>query len=151
MEKYSCINKIFSTSVFLCIGLISMAQSIKGFAIDEKTDQKQIDILYNNKVLTSFLYSDSIKKPVLFPVNSLNGITVTRSYPIHKISGERTDHPHHTGIWLNYESVNGLDFWNNSNAIPLERRHRYGTILHNEVLYHMAKKIMLPLPPLPVG
>jgi hypothetical protein len=48
-------------------------------------------------------------------------------------AGERTDHPHHVGLWLNYESVNGLDFWNHSTAIPFEKRTAYGTIIHQEV------------------
>jgi hypothetical protein len=38
------------------------------------------------------------------------------------------DHPHHLGLWLNYERVNGLDFWNNSFAIPAEKKHLYGWI-----------------------
>ncbi|MEI9954727.1 MAG: DUF6807 family protein [Ferruginibacter sp.] len=49
-------------------------------------------------------------------------LQLPRQYPIHKVPGERTDHPHHTGIWLNYESVNGLDFWNNSTAIAPEKK-----------------------------
>lgn len=62
-----------------------------------------------------------------------DGITVTRGYPIQPRAGERTDHPHHNGLWLNYESVNGLDFWNNSTAIALEKRSLYGTIRHDKV------------------
>jgi hypothetical protein len=81
---------------------------------------------------------DSSKKPVLFPVNTIDGITVTRSYPYKLVAGERTDHPHHTGIWLNYESVNGLDFWNNSTAIPVEKRNQYGTIIHQKVVSKKA-------------
>jgi hypothetical protein len=69
----------------------------------------------------------------LFPINTLDGITVTRGFPIAPRAGERTDHPHHVGLWLNYESVNGLDFWNHSTAIPMENRHRYGTIVHQSV------------------
>jgi hypothetical protein len=63
---------------------------------------------------------------------------VTRNYPFKTVPGERTDHPHHTGIWLNYESVNGLDFWNNSTAIAVERRNQYGTITHQKII---SKKI----------
>ncbi|HJS53503.1 MAG TPA: PmoA family protein, partial [Chitinophagaceae bacterium] len=79
-------------------------------------------------------YYDSGRKPVLFPVNTVDGITVTRSYPFKMIAGERTDHPHHTGIWLNYESVNGLDFWNNSTAVAPGKRDRYGTIIHEKII-----------------
>ena len=83
--------------------------------------------------MTAYCYYDSSRKPVLFPVNTVDGITVTRSYPFKLIAGERTDHPHHTGIWLNYESVNGLDFWNNSTAIAPEKRDHYGTIIHQKI------------------
>ena len=127
-------NKILSVAVLIVISMTSIAQQSTGFAIIEKKDKKQVDILFNNKLLTAYCYYDSSRKPVLFPVNTLDGITVTRSYPFQIIPGERTDHPHHTGIWLNYESVNGLDFWNNSTAIAVEKRDQYGTILHKEIL-----------------
>jgi hypothetical protein len=116
----------------LLMSIISLAQS-KGFSIVEQKDKKQVDILYNRKLLTAYCYYDSSRKPILFPVNTIDGITVTRSYPFKTVTGERTDHPHHTGIWLNYESVNGLDFWNNSTAIAPEKRNKYGTILHLSV------------------
>lgn len=105
----------------------------KGFALRERPDKRQVDVLFDGKLLTAYCYYDSSRKPVLFPVNTIDGITVTRSYPFAFIPGERTDHPHHTGLWLNYESVNGLDFWNNSTAIPAERRAQYGTIRHKAI------------------
>jgi hypothetical protein len=118
--------------LFICVG--SFAQKDNGFKIIERPDQKQVDILFNNKLLTAYCYYDSSRKPVLFPVNTVDGITVTRSYPFKKVAGERTDHTHHTGIWLNYESLNGIDFWNNSTAIPVEKRGHYGTIIHQKIL-----------------
>jgi hypothetical protein len=110
------------------------AQQTNGFTFVEKDNKKQIDILYNGKLMTAYCYYDSSRKPLLFPVNTVDGITVTRSYPFKMVAGERTDHPHHTGIWLNYESVNGLDFWNNSTAIAPEKRDHYGTIVHEQVM-----------------
>src|SRR5205085_7068342 len=77
---------------------------------------------------------------VLFPVKTTSGITVTRGYPIAPRAGERTDHPHHVGIWLNYESVNGFDLWNNSSAIPVERKHLYGSIKFDKILSSAAEK-----------
>jgi hypothetical protein len=56
-----------------------------------------------------------------------HGTVVTRGWPLNPRPGERVDHPHHVGLWFNYENVNGLDFWNNSDAIkpagPLEDGH----------------------------
>ncbi len=127
-------NKSLLVAVLILISMTVMAQHSSGFTIEEKKDKKEVDILFNNKLLTAYCYYDSSRKPVLFPVNTLDGITVTRSYPFRIIAGERTDHPHHTGIWLNYESVNGLDFWNNSTAIAPEKRNLYGTILHKRIV-----------------
>src|SRR6187551_931749 len=126
--------KLFPVLILLSLSAITIAQKSTGFSLIEKKDKKQVDVLYNNKLLTAYCNLDSSRKPVLFPVNTIDGITVTRSYPFKLIAGERTDHPHHTGIWLNYESVNGLDFWNNSTAIPVEKRDHYGTIIHQEFM-----------------
>jgi hypothetical protein len=117
----------------------AMGQQSAGFSIKENPAQKQVDVLYNNELLTAYCYYDSSRKPMLFPVNTIDGITVTRSYPFKTVAGERTDHPHHTGIWLNYESVNGLDFWNNSTAIAPAKRHLYGTIIPQKIVEKKAK------------
>jgi len=124
-------NKLLGVLIMSFVYLSAASQT--GFSIVERKEKKQVDILYNNKLMTAYCYYDSSRKPVLFPVNTVDGITVTRSYPFQKIAGERTDHPHHTGIWLNYESVNGLDFWNNSTAIAPEKRDHYGTIIHQKI------------------
>jgi hypothetical protein len=126
-------NKLFSILFFLLAGIASSGQQTKGFSFVERKDKKQVDVLFNGKLMTAYCYFDSSRKPVLFPVNTVDGITVTRSYPFKMIAGERTDHPHHTGIWLNYESVNGLDFWNNSTAIAPDKRDHYGTIIHQKI------------------
>ncbi len=126
--------KLSAFSVLLFLSMIASAQPATGFTFKEEKDKKQVDVLYNNRLITAYCYYDSSRKPVLFPVNTPDGITVTRSYPFRNVTGERTDHPHHTGIWLNYESVNGLDFWNNSTAIAPGKRNMYGTIIHQEIL-----------------
>src|SRR5690606_41175037 len=48
-------------------------------------------------------------------------------------AGERIDHPHHVGLWFNYGNVNGLDFWNNSTSIPIQKKDQYGIIQHAKV------------------
>ena len=109
-----------------------------GFAFKESKEEKKIDVLYDGRLLTAYCYFDSVMKPVLFPVKTVSGITITRGYPLDPRPGERVDHPHHIGLWMNYESVNGLDFWNNSTAIPYERRPHYGTIYHDKVVSKKA-------------
>lgn len=96
--------------------------------------EKKIDVLIENKLFTSFLYPDNIEKPFLYPVFTVNQTDVTRGFPLNPKPGDPTDHPHHIGIWLNYESVNGLDFWNNSYAIPKEKKNKYGWIKTNKII-----------------
>lgn len=123
----------------LAIFYLQSALAQKSFKLVDDAVHKKVQILYGGKLLTAYCYFDSTEKPVLFPVKTLSGITVTRGYPVAPRAGERTDHPHHLGIWLNYESVNGLDFWNNSTAIDPGRRDHYGSIRHRKVLGTSAK------------
>uniref|UniRef100_UPI003216881D DUF6807 domain-containing protein n=1 Tax=uncultured Draconibacterium sp. TaxID=1573823 RepID=UPI003216881D len=103
--------------------------------IDVKVDEaaQKIDVNIDGKLFTSYIYPDNIMKPVLWPVMSPAGNMLTRSYPLKNKEGDRTDHPHHVGVWLNYGDVNGLDFWNNSEAIPAEKKDGYGVIYHQSV------------------
>ena len=39
-----------------------------------------------------------------------------------------TDHPHQVGLWFGYGDVNGVDFWNNSTALPAERQTKMGAV-----------------------
>lgn len=98
--------------------------------------EQKVDILVDGNVFTSYIYSDKIKvlkKTVLYPLKTANGKYLTRAFPLEQRAGERVDHPHHIGFWLNYGDVNGLDFWNNSNAIPPGRADEMGTIRHREI------------------
>jgi hypothetical protein len=95
---------------------------------------QKINVLAGDKLFTSFLYPDTLEKPVLYPVFTSNGTDVTRGFPLNTKPGDPTDHPHHIGIWFNYENVNGLDFWNNSYAIPKEKKNAYGWIKTDRIL-----------------
>lgn len=132
---------LLSIITLAALGLKAFAQpNAQGFQIVEKKAAKQVDILYKGQLLTAYCYYDSIRKPFLYPINTIDGITITRGFPIKPLPGERTDHPHHTGSWMNYENVNGLDFWNNSTAIAPEKRNLYGTIVHQQILQEKAEK-----------
>lgn len=82
----------------------------------------RIDVIIGQKYFTSYLYGDKLTKPVLFPVRSPSGIVVNRGYPLTKVKGESTDHPHHTGIFFTYDKVNNNGFWN-STAPPPQIKH----------------------------
>jgi hypothetical protein len=131
--KQAMKNLYIGCAVLLVLPTFSFSQSGPLKWVN-KPEQNVHELRYNNKVLTAYRYDDSIMKPVLYPLNTVSGKTVTRGFPITPRQGDRTDHPHHVGLWLNYEAVNGLDFWNNSPAIPFERRASYGSIYHEYIV-----------------
>ncbi|HRE51140.1 MAG TPA: PmoA family protein [Flavitalea sp.] len=75
----------------------------------------KVDVLVDGKLFTSYRQplSDSIYKPVLYPINAASGTEITRGYPLQPRDGERNDHRHQAGNWLTYGDVNGTDFWGN--------------------------------------
>ncbi len=98
-----------------------------------KDNEKKVEVLVNGELFTAYLYPDTMEKPVLYPLKTSKGTVLTRGFPLDPRPGERVDHPHHVGLWFNYGDVNGLDFWNNSDAIPEEKKSGYGSIVHKEI------------------
>ncbi len=130
-------------SRYYLLGIFSLAlcsvQAQRGFSLKDVPAKKKVEVRYDGKLFTAYCYFDSTEKPVLFPIKTLSGIAITRGFPIAPRAGERVDHPHHVGLWFNYENVNGLDFWNNSTAIAPERKHLYGSIRHQKILSSQAE------------
>jgi hypothetical protein len=89
----------------------------KGVQVVPDEARQRVDITIDGKPFTSYVWPTVLKKPVLFPLITADGIDVVRGFPLAPRPGERVDHPHHAGIWFNYGNVNGFDFWNNSDAI----------------------------------
>lgn len=122
----------FSLLFFHCINS-AIAQKLPAIKVVPNEGQNKVDVLVDGKLFTSYIYPNEIKKPVLWPVVSPGGNELTRNFPLKNKAGERVDHPHHVGIWFNYGDVNGLDFWNNSDAIAPEKLNKYGTIRHQKI------------------
>lgn len=106
----------------------------KGVEVTPKESARRVDVTIDGQPFTSYIWPTSLKKPVLYPLIASDGTTVTRGYPLEPKAGERTDHPHHAGMWFNYGNVNGFDFWNNSDAIKPENRAKMGTIEQKRIV-----------------
>ena len=74
---------------------------------------KRVDVMVDGKLFTSYWWPDTVYKPILYPILTAAGTPITRGFPIKARAGERRDHMHQVGNWLNYGNVNGLDFWGN--------------------------------------
>lgn len=105
----------------------------KGVQLVVKEADRRVDVVIDGEPFTSYIWPTTIKKPVLYPLRTADGTIVTRGFPLEPRTGERVDHPHHVGLWLNHGDVNGFDFWNNSDAIPAKDAAKYGTIVHRAI------------------
>jgi hypothetical protein len=124
---------VFFVSACLNTALV-FAQQLQQVKVIPSNAENKVDVYIDDKLFTSFLYPTTLEKPVLFPINASNGTMITRGFPLKPQPNEPTDHPHHVGLWFNFENVNGLDFWNNSYAIPPEKKHLYGWIITDKIL-----------------
>lgn len=110
------------------------AQKTQPVTVLKSTSENKVDVSIGGKLFTSFLYPDTLEKPVLYPLHTASGTIVTRSFPLDSREGDPTDHPHHIGLWFNFENLNGLDFWNNSYAIPANKKNLYGWVRTDRIL-----------------
>jgi len=106
----------------------------KGVQVVADKANRRVDITIDGKPFTSYIWPTTLKKPVLYPIVDAGGVTLTRGYPLAPRPGERTDHPHHDGLWFNYGNANGFDFWNNSDAIKPENRSTMGSVVFDKVI-----------------
>jgi hypothetical protein len=109
-------------------GLSGSAFAAKGVQVVPDVAHQRVNVTIDGRPFTSYVWPSTLKKPTLYPLIEADGVEVTRGYPLAPREGERTDHPHHAGLWFNYGNVNGFDFWNNSDAIAAANRDKMGTI-----------------------
>lgn len=126
--------------VFL-VEVSCISSSSKG-KVEFKNDEtgKKVEVFIDGKFFTSYIYPDDMEKQSLYPILSASGKTITRGYPLNPRPFERTDHPHHVGLWFNHGAVNGLDFWNNSFAIKPEDKSNYGSIKFKKIVSENPEK-----------
>ena len=95
---------------------------------------QRVDVEIGGRPFTAYIWPERLKKPVLYPLRSASGTPVTRGWPLDPRPGERVDHPHHVGLWFDYGNVNGIDFWNNSDALKPQDAAKMGVIVHRKIV-----------------
>jgi hypothetical protein len=127
MPKVKVAPKIFA----LLAAAILAGPAAAGVEIVAREAERRVEIRIDGAPFTEYRYEPDLKKPILFPLRTDRGLLVTRGFPLEPRPGERVDHPHHAGLWLNYGDVAGVDFWNNSPANA--RTAEMGTVVHRAV------------------
>lgn len=109
------------------------ARPERGVRLVKDEAARRVDVFIEGQPFTSYIWPETIMKPVLYPLRTAAGTVLTRGFPLAPQPFERADHPHQVGLWFNYGDVNGVDFWNNSTARTPEEKTRMGTILHRRI------------------
>jgi Family of unknown function (DUF6807) len=120
--------------VTMIASAIVAQQQERGVRIVKNEASRRVDVFVDGQPFTSYVWPEMLKTPVLYPLRTAKGTVVTRGFPVEPRPGERVDHPHHAGFWLNYGNVNGVDFWNSSTFLPPEQQLKMGMIVHRRVV-----------------
>lgn len=125
-----CSASLLGGMVFAMTAAVD-AQSPK-VAIKSLPAEKKVEVTVDGRPFTTYMWPDTLEKPVLYPIRTAAGVVITRGFP--PLANERQDHPHHVGLWFNYGDVDGFDFWNNSDAIKPDQKAKMGSVEHREVV-----------------
>jgi hypothetical protein len=87
-------------------GLASVGVSVR--ASDQPLGP--VAILQGDSPWTAYVANDG-PKPYFYPLVGPSGARMSRSYPMEKVAGEKTDHPHQRSLWFTHGRVNRVDFW----------------------------------------
>ena len=130
----SKISRLLVCSLAFTVAAYAKPAKNTGVKVTPDEAHQRVDVTIDGAPFTSYVWPSTLKKPVLYPLIAPGGIEVTRGYPLAPRQGERTDHPHHAGMWFNYGNVDNFDFWNNSDAIKEADRGKMGTIHHSKIV-----------------
>jgi hypothetical protein len=101
-------------ALLLSIASLSLSLPLHGqVRFDEKSDGVAIQI--NSKPFSFLHFGREVGKPHLHPLLTISGgpDPVTRAFPVDPLPGDSTDSPHHRGLTIGAQKVNGQDFWEN--------------------------------------
>ena len=139
-KELSFSRRSTSSGVVSCrIGFVFLLLFAVGFAADPAENNHELTtfgdekyrVEINGELFLQYHYRN-VSRPFFYPVIGAGGIPVTRNWPMGFKEGEAKDHPHHRSLWYAHGSINGHDFWSESD--------RAGKTRH--VKFRQTKKIL---------
>ena len=121
-----CCSISAAAGLWFCAARCAFAAPPKGVQVVADAANRRVDITIDGQPFTSYIWPTTLKKPVLYPIIDADGVTLTRGWPLEPRPGERTDHPHHDGLWFNYSNVNGFRFLEQLRCHPAAARAQDG-------------------------
>lgn len=92
-----------------------------------RKSEQGLQVFIDGEFFTEY-YLQGFSNPILWPIHAPGDIRMTRDWPIRPDTpGEEHDHPHHKGLFVGHQKLNGVDFW-------LEDKPNCGTIKHTRLI-----------------
>ncbi|HON08744.1 MAG TPA: PmoA family protein, partial [Verrucomicrobiota bacterium] len=134
---------IIAIAVFSCCAPSVFSQGVQ---INKLDDRVRIEI--NGKLFTEYWFKGDQHPAIIesktsdgkaskktiptkhvyyYPIIGPGGVKMTRNWPmVPNAPDEEYDHPHHRSLWFSHGSVNGIDFWSETD--------KAGKIIHDDFL-----------------
>lgn len=87
---------------------LKTGKAAEGWSFREDGDATTIEL---HGQMIAQLWHKNAPKPYIYPLIGPKGKPMTRNFPMNRVAGETTDHPHHRSMWFTHGDVNGLDYW----------------------------------------
>jgi hypothetical protein len=102
------LRRLLASVLFLwaLIHIVGKARSAE--LVQLKPADNAVSVSINGKEFMSYLFAKTLPKPYFFPIKSDDGALLTRPIVDQNYKG---DHPHHKGIWVSVDEINGIKFW----------------------------------------
>ncbi|RMG42027.1 MAG: hypothetical protein D6725_00365 [Planctomycetota bacterium] len=71
-----------------------------------RPDARQVEVGIAGRPFAVYDYGSKYRKPFFWPVRAADGTVLSRP-----LLRPGDDHPHHKGLWVAVDEVNGIDFW----------------------------------------
>ena len=110
MNDQRCFRSISAILLSVTVTPYCLAAALPRVIFLKKKDR--IDILIDERRITSYVIDPTLPKPALVPLCSPSGISLSRRYPLTELKGGSMDHTHHLGLFFAVDRVNGTNFWN---------------------------------------
>jgi hypothetical protein len=120
----------------------SRASGSSAKAVDLKETKDAVEVTIDSKPFTTYhfttpkLTTTQIHRPYFFPVLGPDGAEMTRPWPMvaDVPASIVKDHPHHTGLWIAYGEVGGVDNWSASDKAGWQIHRSFDTLAGGPVV-----------------
>ncbi|NOZ20829.1 MAG: hypothetical protein GXP25_07040 [Planctomycetes bacterium] len=113
---------------------VSALKDTPGPGVQLRKGEAKVEVTINNKPFTCYNFSRAAPKPYCWPVMAPTGKPITRAYPMIKdVPGEQHDHHHHRSWFFTFGSVNGTNFWSETEKSGFTRHVKFDRLVSGPV------------------